>query len=61
MAEPLPLDFAGDDRLAGFRLMRLEVLNWGTFDQRVWALELDGKTACSPAISVLASQLWSTP
>ncbi len=45
MAEPLPLDFAGDDRLAGFRLMRLEVLNWGTFDKRVWTLELDGKNS----------------
>jgi uncharacterized protein YPO0396 len=45
MAQPLPLDFAGDDRLAGFRLMRLEVLNWGTFDQRVWTLELDGKNS----------------
>jgi uncharacterized protein YPO0396 len=28
--------------LAGFRLSRLEVFNWGTFDKRVWALELDG-------------------
>ncbi len=45
MAEPLPLDFAGDDRLAGFRLMRLEVLNWGTFDKRVWTLELGGKNS----------------
>ena len=31
------------DNLAGFRLQRLEVLNWGTFDQRVWTLELDGR------------------
>ena len=45
MAEPLSLDFAGDDRLAGFRLIRLEVLNWGTFDKRVWTLELDGKNS----------------
>lgn len=29
--------------LAGFRLQRLEVLNWGTFDQRVWTLTLDGR------------------
>jgi uncharacterized protein YPO0396 len=28
--------------LAGFRLQRLEVLNWGTFDGRVWTLRLDG-------------------
>lgn len=26
---------------AGFRLTRLEVLNWGTFDKRVWTLALD--------------------
>lgn len=37
------LDFLGDDTLAGFRLHRLEVLNWGTFGERVWALRLDGK------------------
>ncbi|MBC7608323.1 MAG: ATP-dependent exonuclease SbcCD, C subunit-like protein [Polaromonas sp.] len=29
--------------LAGFRLMHLEVLNWGTFDKRVWALDLNGR------------------
>ncbi|MDD5000316.1 MAG: ATP-binding protein, partial [Thiomonas arsenitoxydans] len=29
--------------LAGFRLQRLEVFNWGTFDKRVWALGLDGR------------------
>lgn len=28
--------------LVGFRLSRLEVFNWGTFDKRVWTLELDG-------------------
>lgn len=27
----------------GFRLHRLEVLNWGTFDKRVWTLVLNGK------------------
>ena len=31
--------------LAGFRLMRLEVLNWGTFNQRVWAMDLGGRNA----------------
>ncbi|MBE9064825.1 ATP-binding protein, partial [cf. Phormidesmis sp. LEGE 11477] len=31
--------------LAGFRLQRLEVLNWGTFDRRPWLLELAGGTA----------------
>ncbi|MGO1339323.1 MAG: ATP-binding protein, partial [Cellulosimicrobium funkei] len=33
------------DARAGFRLERLEVLNWGTFDQRVWAFDLDGRNA----------------
>ena len=27
----------------GFRLQRLEVYNWGTFDERVWSLELNGE------------------
>ena len=37
------LDFCTDDTLSGFRLTRLEVFNWGTFDSRVWTLQLDGK------------------
>ncbi|MDT8364559.1 MAG: ATP-binding protein [Nitrosomonas sp.] len=37
------LDFLGDDTLAGFRLHRLEVLNWGTFGERAWTLQLGGK------------------
>lgn len=37
------LDFGSHESLAGFRLQRLEVLNWGTFDKKVWALELGGK------------------
>lgn len=36
------LDFVGDDTLAGFRLHRLEVLNWGTFGERVWTLHING-------------------
>ncbi len=43
MAEPLDLEFMADDRLAGFRLQRLEVFNWGTFDGRVWTLRMGGK------------------
>jgi uncharacterized protein YPO0396 len=39
----LGLDFLADDSRVGFRLQRLEVLNWGTFDQRVWRYELDGR------------------
>lgn len=42
-AASLGLDFGGDDTLSGFRLQRLEVLNWGTFDGRVWSLELNGR------------------
>jgi len=43
MAETLDLEFMADDRLAGFRLQRLEVFNWGTFDGRVWTLRMGGK------------------
>jgi uncharacterized protein YPO0396 len=43
--EPLALDFAADDTLAGFRLQRLEVFNWGTFDGRVWTLRCEGRNA----------------
>lgn len=41
--QTLGLDFAADDALSGFRLTRLEVFNWGTFDGHVWTLQLDGK------------------
>lgn len=44
----LPLDLnehPDSHRLAGFRLQRFEVLNWGTFDQRPWDLNLVGETA----------------
>ncbi len=33
------------DVAAGFRLQRLEVLNWGTFHGRVWVLRPDGANA----------------
>lgn len=39
----LELEFATDNALTGFRLERLEVLNWGTFDQRVWSLHPGGR------------------
>jgi uncharacterized protein YPO0396 len=42
-APTLSLDFVADDSRVGFRLQRLEVLNWGTFDKRVWRQELDGR------------------
>ncbi|MGO1461836.1 MAG: ATP-binding protein [Marinobacter sp.] len=37
------LDFVESDTRAGFRLQSLEVLNWGTFDNRVWRLEVNGE------------------
>ncbi|MFC3107192.1 ATP-binding protein [Undibacterium arcticum] len=43
--QTLGMDFVADDTLSGFRLARLEVFNWGTFDGRVWALNLGGKNA----------------
>jgi len=49
MNEPLAtageLDFTDAGALAGYRLMRLEVLNWGTFDKRVWRFCPDGRNA----------------
>lgn len=43
----LPLEPIDDphNALAGFRLQRFEVLNWGTFDQRPWSLDLQGGIA----------------
>ncbi len=41
-------DFAGDDghgEPAGFRLHRLEIYNWGTFDKRVWTLTPNGNNS----------------
>lgn len=43
MTLALDLDFA-DGTLPGFRLERLEVLGWGTFDRAVWRFGLDGRT-----------------
>jgi len=42
-SDSLGLDFVADDSRVGFRLQRLEVLNWGTFDRRVWRYDLDGR------------------
>lgn len=36
------IDFSEDELQKGFRLHRLEVFNWGTFDQRVWMIEPSG-------------------
>ncbi|MCP4702738.1 MAG: ATP-dependent exonuclease SbcCD, C subunit-like protein [Gammaproteobacteria bacterium] len=39
------LDFARDDTLAGFRLHRLEMYNWGTFDKKIWHIGPAGHNA----------------
>jgi len=36
------LDALEDENLRGFRLERLEVFNWGTFDRHVWTFRLGG-------------------
>lgn len=43
--DTLELNFQPDETLAGFRLQRLEVFNWGTFDGQVWALRAEGRNA----------------
>ncbi len=35
-------DFTDNDEKTGFRLESLELLNWGTFDRRIWKLEAGG-------------------
>ncbi|UQX11617.1 ATP-binding protein [Candidatus Mycobacterium methanotrophicum] len=42
---PTDLDDPDVGAVTGFRLHRLEVLNWGTFDRRVWQLHLHGRNA----------------
>ena len=39
------LDFSRDPSLSGFRLEKLEVFNWGTFDKTVWTLQLGGRNS----------------
>jgi len=36
------VDFSEEDLRKGFRLYRLEVYNWGTFNRKVWKIEPDG-------------------
>lgn len=45
MTEQLMLELMSDDQLAGFRLQRLEVYNWGTFDKRVWIMHPEERNA----------------
>lgn len=39
------LDFSDDLQQSGFRLARLEIFNWGTFDKKIWSLNLNGKNS----------------
>ena len=41
----MDLDAIQPDRLPGCRLQRLEVFNWGTFDQKVWSFAIGGRNA----------------
>jgi uncharacterized protein YPO0396 len=41
----LEFNFVDDDRLAGFRLHRFELLNWGTFDKHIWKITPNGDNA----------------
>ncbi len=43
MNDQVILSFDDDDSLAGFRLSRVEVYNWGTFHNKVWSLSLEGR------------------
>ncbi|MBL6991704.1 MAG: ATP-dependent exonuclease SbcCD, C subunit-like protein [Bacteriovoracaceae bacterium] len=38
-------DFTADNNLSGFRLHRFEMLNWGTFHQKIWSISPLGKTS----------------
>lgn len=46
-AQQLSIDLVppADPTLSGFRLKRLEIFNWGTFNGHVWTLNVDGKNA----------------
>ena len=43
--QQIEMDFVSDDKLAGFRLHRFELLNWGTFDKHIWKIKPDGENA----------------
>ena len=38
------------------RLHTVEVLNWGTFDKRVWALHLDGANGLLTGAIVMVAE-----
>jgi uncharacterized protein YPO0396 len=44
-AQTFDLEFVTEGALSGFRLQRLELFNWGTFDGQVWTLQLNGRNS----------------
>ena len=46
-SQQLSIDLLPSDesKLSGFRLKRLELFNWGTFNGHVWTLNVDGKNS----------------
>jgi uncharacterized protein YPO0396 len=44
-AQTLDLEFTTEGALSGFRLQRLELFNWGTFDGQVWTLQLNARNS----------------
>ena len=45
MIAPPMIDFAADNARTGFRLHRLEVLNWGTFHNQIWSITPAGNNS----------------
>ena len=43
--QQIEMDSVSDDKLAGFRLHRFELLNWGTFDKHIWKIKPNGDNA----------------
>ncbi len=43
MKRAVQVSLFADENFAGYRLKRFELLNWGTFDGKIWTLELDGR------------------
>jgi len=43
--EQSKLEVGADDQLAGFRLHRFELLNWGTFDKHIWHINPQGENS----------------
>ena len=60
-AQMLDLGFVTEGALSGFRLQRLELFNWGTFDGQVWTLQLNGRNSLLTGDIRRESRHWSMP